>query len=109
LQALAAHVRRRWACAWLRHGLGGQDDDQRAVAAALGAKFNVQNPRGNLNNAFGLPLELLRLKPSTRLRSGDGMNTWRDCALARIAHPDWGVVTTLVQRTLRALPTGRPE
>ena len=34
-----------------------------AIAAALGARFHVLKSQGNLNNAYGLPLQLLRLEP----------------------------------------------
>ncbi len=69
LQSLAAHVRRRWGRRVVAiTGSAGKTTTKEAIAAALGAKFNVLKSQGNLNNAFGLPLQLLRLDAGTRDR-----------------------------------------
>ena len=68
LQMLAAHVRRRWGRTVVAiTGSAGKTTTKDAIAAALGAKLNVLKSQGNLNNAFGLPLQLLRLDAGSRV------------------------------------------
>ena len=69
LQALATHVRRQWGKRVVAiTGSAGKTTTKEAIAAALAAKFNVLKSQGNLNNAFGLPLQLLRLEPEHEYR-----------------------------------------
>jgi UDP-N-acetylmuramoyl-tripeptide--D-alanyl-D-alanine ligase len=98
LQSLAAHVRREWGRLVVAiTGSAGKTTTKEAVAAALGAKFNVLKSQGNLNNGFGMPLQLLRLTPEHEVAVVEmGMNhSGEIAALARIATPDWGVITNI--------------
>ena len=98
LQALAAHVRRQWGKRVIAvTGSAGKTTTKEAIAAAVGAKYNVFKSQGNMNNSFGLPLQLLRLEPEHEFAVVEmGMNHPGEiAALARIAAPDWGVITNV--------------
>ncbi len=98
MQSLASHVRRQWGRRIVAiTGSAGKTTTKEAISGALAAKLNVFRSQGNLNNHIGLPLQLLRLMPEHEIAVVEmGMNhTGEIAALARIAAPDWGVITNI--------------
>jgi len=102
LQQLAAAVRRDWARQGGKRVIGitgsaGKTTTKEAVAKVLSAKFSVLKSQGNLNNGFGLPLQLLKLEMTHEVAVIEmGMSHAGEIeALAYIAAPDWGVVTNV--------------
>jgi UDP-N-acetylmuramoyl-tripeptide--D-alanyl-D-alanine ligase len=109
LQMLATAVRRHWNKRVIGvTGSAGKTTTKEAVAEVLGARFAVLRSQGNLNNEFGLPLQLLKLEPEHEFAVVEmGMSHPGEiAALARIAHPDWGIVTNVGSAHAQNFPDG---
>jgi len=109
LQQLARAVRRRWGGRVIGvTGSAGKTTTKEAVAQVLSASLRVLKSAGNLNNAFGVPLQLLRIEPEHEVAVIEmGMNhTGEIAALARIAEPNWAVVSNVAPVHMEFFPDG---
>ncbi len=109
MQTVARRVRGMWGGRVIGvTGSAGKTTTKEMVAAVLEARFRVLKSAGNLNNHFGVPLQLLRLEPEHEVAVMEmGMNHAGEIrALARIAEPDWGVVSNVAAVHLEFFPEG---
>jgi len=98
LQTLATAVRKLWGKTAIGiTGSMGKTTTKDAMAHLLSVRHRVHSSKGNFNNHFGLPLGLLTLEPEYDLAVIEmGMSHAGEiAALARIAQPNEGVVTSV--------------
>lgn len=78
-------------------GTNGKTTTKELISAALSKRHNVLYTLGNLNNAIGVPLTLLRLKAEHSIAVVEmGASHPGDIKeLAEIAEPDFGIITNV--------------
>ena len=108
LQELGAHVRRTRGIRVVGiTGSAGKTTAKDLTAAVLAERFRVHKTEGNLNNAYGLPLTLLRLPEDREVAILEmGMSHRGEIArLVEIADPDVGVILCVLRAHLENFGT----
>lgn len=98
LQQLANYHRRQLATPIIGiTGTNGKTTTKELIAAVLKRQRHILYTEGNLNNAIGVPLTLLRLKPEHELAVVEmGASHPGDIKeLVEIAEPDYGLITNV--------------
>jgi UDP-N-acetylmuramoyl-tripeptide--D-alanyl-D-alanine ligase len=98
LQTLGRHARRAWGRALIGvTGSTGKTTTKEMLAALLGRRYRVLKSEGNLNNEFGVPLTLLRLKSEHEVAVLElAMAHQGELAkLCAVAEPNIGLVTNV--------------
>ena len=96
LQTLGAAVRRLWGKPLIGvTGSAGKTTSKEAIAHVLATRHFVLKSQGNLNNQFGMPLQLLKLESEHEIAVIEiGMSHAGEITeLAKLAQPNCGVVT----------------
>ncbi|WP_448826869.1 UDP-N-acetylmuramoyl-tripeptide--D-alanyl-D-alanine ligase [Capnocytophaga bilenii] len=98
LQQLATHHRRQMGTLVIAiTGSNGKTTTKELIKAVLSQQLQVIATEGNLNNNIGVPLTLLRIKPTHDLAIVEmGANHPNEIAtLCQIAEPDYGYITSI--------------
>jgi UDP-N-acetylmuramoyl-tripeptide--D-alanyl-D-alanine ligase len=106
LQRLAAFHRRRWPIPVVAvTGSIGKTTTKELCAAVLAERFRVLKAGGSFNNQWGVPLTLLGLAATHEAAVLElGMNAFGEiAALAQLARPQVGVVTTIAPAHLEGV------